>query len=417
MIRFMASKDCYRKRGFKVDETEFKKSFCKCEVCALAKINKVVCHRSSERYSYEPGRFFYVDFSGPFEVSLQGNVYLVLFVDRASRLVVGFFVKNKDDDTAVGLIKRFIEENLSAPMFKGEDFVFLQADNGKFESEKVKKYAFKNGAFQRFSSPYHSLSNGPVETAIKKVKQTGRCILLEKRMPEYFWEYSAAMAIYIINRMPNRYEGVWQREAVYQMFGITADYSRFRGPFSKTHVLKRPTKMRKDRLRRGFKGILVGINDSTYKVWVPELRKVVDSSNVIIDESVPGELESGELYDAKKFDELLEARKKTYTAKDFEYLLGTTHIDNEDGLEYRVVTVREHRARKGKYIVVDRELVSGNGGDTVHALDVAAMTGTGGTAVCSCWSHPNSCEQAYRESGKRTANTSTANFIESCRDW
>ena len=61
-----------------------------------------------------------MDFSGPFEVSLQGNVYLVLFVDRATRLIIGFFVKNKDDDTAVGLIKRFIEENLSAPMFKGE---------------------------------------------------------------------------------------------------------------------------------------------------------------------------------------------------------------------------------------------------------------------------------------------------------
>jgi len=27
MIRFMASKDCYRKRGFKVDETELKRSF------------------------------------------------------------------------------------------------------------------------------------------------------------------------------------------------------------------------------------------------------------------------------------------------------------------------------------------------------------------------------------------------------
>ena len=71
---------------------------------------------------------------------------------------------------------------------------------------------------------------------------------------------------------------------------------------------------------------------------------------------------------------MLEAREKTYTAKDFEYLLGTTHIDNEDGLEYRVVTVREHRARKVKYIVVDRELVSGNGGDTLYTLDVAAMT-------------------------------------------
>ena len=56
-------------------------------------------------------------------------------------------------------------------MTKGEDFIFLQADNGEFESEKVKKYAFKNGIFQRFSSPYHNLSNGPVETtAIKKIE-------------------------------------------------------------------------------------------------------------------------------------------------------------------------------------------------------------------------------------------------------
>ena len=66
----------------------------------------------------------------------------MLFVDRATRLVIGFFVKNKDDDTAVGLIKRFIEENLSAPMFTGEDFIFLQADNGEFW--------FKNGIFLHF---------------------------------------------------------------------------------------------------------------------------------------------------------------------------------------------------------------------------------------------------------------------------
>ena len=95
----------------------------------------------------------------------------IINVDRATRLAIWFFVKNKDDDTAVGLIKRFIEENLSVPMTKGEDFIFLQADNGEFESEKVKKYAFKNGIFQRFSSPYHNLSNGPVETtAIKKIE-------------------------------------------------------------------------------------------------------------------------------------------------------------------------------------------------------------------------------------------------------
>ena len=141
MIRFMASKDCYRKRGFKLDETEFKKSFCKCEVCALAKINKVVSHVNSERYSYWPGEFFYVNFSGPFEISMQGNIYMVLFVDRATRLITGIFIKNKNEETAVEVMKKFIETNLSAPRFSGKDFIFVQSDNGEMHGEKVKLYS------------------------------------------------------------------------------------------------------------------------------------------------------------------------------------------------------------------------------------------------------------------------------------
>ena len=78
-------------------------------------------------------------------------------------------------------------------------------------------------------------------------------------MPEPFWEYAARWAIYILNRTPNRFDGEWQREAIFQMFSITADYSRFRIPFSKAYVLKRPHEWRKDWSEKGYKGILVGI--------------------------------------------------------------------------------------------------------------------------------------------------------------
>ena len=172
---------------------------------------------------------------------------MVLFVDRATRLIVGIFVKNKIEDTAVEAMKRFINTNLSAPRFTGKDFIFVQSDNGEMHSEKVKLFSWANGIFQRFSSPHRSLSKGPVERAIKKVKDVGRCIKLEKRMPEPFWEYAAKWAIYILNRTLNRFNGEWQWEAMYQMFGIATDYSRLRIPFCS----KEAPRMKKGLARKG----------------------------------------------------------------------------------------------------------------------------------------------------------------------
>jgi len=40
----------------------------------------------------------------------------------------------------------------------------------------------------------------------------------------------------------------------------------------------------------------VVIDDSAYKIWVPELGAAVVSTNVVIDELATGELEQGETY-------------------------------------------------------------------------------------------------------------------------
>ena len=73
-------------------------------------------------------------------------------------------------------------------------------------------------------------------------------------------------------------------------------------------------------------------------MWVPELGGKVQSANVIIDESVPGELETGVIHPEISENDKEKLLNKTYTRKGFEHLRGTTHVDNKDGLE-----VSDHR--------------------------------------------------------------------------
>jgi len=140
-------------------------------------------------------------------------------------------------------------------------------------------------------------------------------------------------------------------------------------------VLKRPHEWKKAWNKKGYKGILVGIDDSAYTVWVPELGGEVKSTNIVIDELATGELEQGEAYKNISEKEKAEGDQKVYTVEEFEYLKGTVHTDNEDGLQYRITNIRVHKTRRGAQIVVDRVCLVGGHTDTVYARDAAAMTG------------------------------------------
>jgi len=108
---------------------------------------------------------------------------------------------------------------------------------------------------------------------------------------------------------------------------------------------------------------------------VPELGAEVVSTHVVIDELATGELEQGEFYKKLYEKEIADGNQKTYTVDDFAHLKGTVHTDNEDGLQYKVTAIREHRTRHGFQIVVDRVCLVGGHTDTVYARDAAAMTG------------------------------------------
>ena len=110
-------------------------------------------------------------------------------------------------------------------------------------------------------------------------------------------------------------------------------------------------------------------------MWVAELGSEVKSSNIVIDELATGKLEQGKTYKSLSEKEIEDGNNKTYTVADFAHLKGTVHTDNEDGLQYRITNIREHRTRRGFQIVVGRVCLVVGHTDTIYARDVVAMMG------------------------------------------
>ena len=375
MLKVMANRSEYVERGFELSRSAIGNKYCMCPVCIKAKMRSKQSRSLIDKSRFDVGKMWYVDLSGDFIESLiRKNKYMVVFVDSRSRLIVVYFIKSKSGDEVLKILEKFINEFLVSPRFnKEKEFIFLQSDNGEFADEKIKLFSWKCGIMQRFSAPYHSVSNGPVERAILKVKEMGKAFLIEKLMPEEYWEFAASMAAYVLNRTPFKYKNKWQMDAVSQFFGVVADYSRFRIPFSVAYVLKTPSELKKDWNTRAHEGVLVGITDSTYSVYVPDTHTITESSNVLIDEHAKRDGSSTGLHGTSPHPPL----KDAYELADFDYLIDTEHVDNENGLKYRVGAVRKKRLRQGDFVVVDRKLVGGSTEitDTIFALDAAVMTG------------------------------------------
>jgi hypothetical protein len=126
---------------------------------------------------------------------------------------------------------------------------------------------------------------------------------------------------------------------------------------------------------KAHSGFLVGYaqQNTGYLVFVPALDKIITSVHVIINEIIPDPT-------AEYFTELvklkIEVASECQDPSHFQSLVGTHHIDDEDGLVYettRVVT------RKG-FIVAFRRLVTSEEtkpreeATPIHIADVARMT-------------------------------------------
>jgi len=77
--------------------------------------------------------------------------------------------------------------------------------------------------------------------------------------------------------------------------------------------------------------------------------------------------QEGKLDLARLFEAGVLESKRGYTPEEFKFLINTLHIDPENGLPYKIVSIGVHRK---KLVTVQRQLVNIQSGRTLQQTDV-----------------------------------------------
>ena len=120
---------------------------------------------------------------------------------------------------------------------------------------------------------------------------------------------------------------------------------------------------RKNLEARATQGIFIGLDRSSYPgytVYTPEFHKTYVSGNIVFHQnlSYDGTLEQDCAGKSVKGNDSIPVDN----VDKYKYLIGTNHIDPDNGLLYKVIRVEENAYRgQGAYIVVYRAQVLSDG--------------------------------------------------------
>ena len=374
LIIEMAKKDLYRDRGLKIPESVLNMKIDNdlCEACALGKPtfdNQFELQQRSET----KGQLWYVDVSGgglQTPSLVNKNTYVYLFIDSCTRKIFKYFTKRVDDKMTLKILEIFYQEVLSY-LPETTECRFIQSDNGQMDTNNVRFWLRRNKIYSRYTLPYKHFQNGFVERAFRSIKDLARCMKADAGLPEPYWEKAFCQACLIRDIMPNSTKDGVTREAYFKWYGLIFDYSTLRVFGSRAYALNHIRL--KDYGSRSVPGIFVGYKQSNqityeYEIYIPSKNVFVTSGDVIFCEHV-GRSEPErllppimEITDTKDFD-----------VDQYQYLVDTIHMDNDEGVTYRVTKVYTLK----DMAVVDRVLwdiglnkPSGPYIDTVHLLNV-----------------------------------------------
>ena len=296
-----------------------------------------------------------------------------------------YYTKKTDDQITLLILNKFAEDVLSTLDLEADEITFMQSDNGQLDSNGVKSWLRKRRIFSKFISPYHPNMNGFVERAFRSIKDLSRCMLSAAGLPDPYWEKATSHAVLLRNIMPNQSSQGFVREAYFLWYGLTYDYSRLRVWGSRAYALNHVRG--KDFGERSVPGIFVGMKPDNpitydYEIYLPTKDKFITSGDVMfcehVDRTEPERLLPPLLTLPSGAEEL--------DVKDFQNLVDTIHLDNDEGVQYRVVKVYKSRG----LAVVDRVLYNADNPRAVGGtLDTVFLDNVIGYPIILGKSNPN----------------------------
>ena len=170
-----------------------------CEICLQGKMTRTEIPKKSRKLSSRPGDLIHTDVCGPMRTrSLQGNIYMIGYMDDASGWIHLAFVKRKSDQ-----LKEF--KALEAAFERQYDTKIkcLRSDGGgEYTSRDALDYLKSKGIKWQRSAPRTPQHNGRAERLNRTVMEMARCLMSDAKLAPDYWQYAATMAAYIRNRMP-----------------------------------------------------------------------------------------------------------------------------------------------------------------------------------------------------------------------
>lgn len=249
-----------------------------CDGCALGKMHRLP-YRSRTDRAKTVGEVVHTDVNGPMQTtSIGGARYYVCFKDDYSRYRRLFSIDRKTGER----IKECMEEFLNEARTKGHVIRQLRSDSGKeYVNKEVAELLAVKGIEHVKTPPYSPELCGSAERENRTIVEAARAMLKSSGLSTEFWAEACNTASFLLNRTG---KSAVADKTPYELWngkpfgGI--EHLRIFGTECYVHI---PKQQRKKLDSKAHRGIMLGYaNDRDgYRVWVPELRKTIESHDVV----------------------------------------------------------------------------------------------------------------------------------------
>jgi transposase InsO family protein len=252
---------------------DVKNTLLTCKPCAYHNIVRKGYNPLKSVVAWEPFSHVSMDLCGPFDVTTNGNVYILVVMDICTRYIIARPIKNKQSDTVAQALMDIFGDY-------GVPRVCIQSDNGtEFKNSLMTRITKALGIQHRFSNPYYPQSNGLAEYGVKMIVSTIRKLCNNDSSN---WDEKVALAQLCINTKFRYKSGSTPYSLMFaRQYNKLKDYS---DPKNKAEIPKKPTPIEELEKRIGYMNEIVfpAIKERTQKI-LEEYEKKFNKKHYIID--------------------------------------------------------------------------------------------------------------------------------------
>ena len=270
----------YLKQMQKSDEKlkgiKFDKDIMDCEVCIMAKMEKLPFSENRTRGS-RPLEMIHTDTMGPIKPASfpGGNRFIIVFVDDYTRFAKAYSVKHKNE--AGDCLEKFLITTRNL-LGKDEKVCYIRADNGtEFIGGKFSEVMKQENIEYNVAPPHTPELNGTAERFNKTLQNKIRALMIDSGLPESMWILGVEAAVHIYNRTPHK--SLNSETPINMLTPKVKNHLEKIRRFGCVAYAKIPITEKKFS-ERAIKAIMVGYSATGYILWHPSTGKFLHSRHV-----------------------------------------------------------------------------------------------------------------------------------------